>query len=78
MNLSRVQQKGDKGLSQEYEKDRTIQHKKRKATLPKIASPAMMDICEAECLYETSPVDMEEGVNDIKDDKNEKIMMEKR
>ena len=58
--------------SQEYDKDRTVQHKKRKATLPHIASPAMMDICEAEFPDDTSPVDMEEGVNDRKDDKNEK------
>ena len=71
MNLHRVQQKGDKGLSQEYEKDRTVQHKKRKATLPKIAYPDMMDICEAEFQDDTSPVDMEEGVNDVKYDKNE-------
>ena len=28
---------------------------------------------EAECPDETSPVEMEEGVSDIKDDKNEKI-----
>ena len=47
MNLHKVQQKVEKGLSQEYEKDRTVQHKKRKATLPKIASPNMKDICEA-------------------------------
>ena len=32
--------------SQEYYKDRTVQHKKRKTTLPKIASPDMMDTCE--------------------------------
>ena len=32
----------------------------------------------AECLYETCPDDMEEGVNDRKDDKNEKIMGKKR
>ena len=42
-----VQRKGDKGLSQEYEKDRTVQHKNSKETLPKITSPAIMDICEA-------------------------------
>ena len=32
----------------------------------------MMRGKEAECPDDTSPVDMEEGVNDIKDDKNEK------
>ena len=31
----------------------------------------MMDICEAEFQDDTSPVDMEEGVNDVKYDKNE-------
>ena len=50
MNLHRIQQKGYKLFSQEYEKYRTVQQKNRKATLPKIASPAMMDICEAEFL----------------------------
>ena len=34
MNLLRVPKKGDKGLSYEYEKDKTVQYKKRKATLP--------------------------------------------
>ena len=57
-------------LSQEYEKDRTVQHNKRKATHHKITSPAMMDICEAEWPYDASLIDMKEGVNDRKDDKN--------
>ena len=48
MNLNRVQQKGDKGFPQKYEKYRTVQHKKRKATLPRITSPDIMDIREAE------------------------------
>ena len=65
-----VQRKGDKGLSQEYEKARTVQHKKRKATLLKITYLSMMDICESECSDDTSPVDMGEGVNDRKYDKN--------
>ena len=56
-------------LSQEYEKDRTVQHKNMKATLPNIASPAMMDICEAEFPDDTSTIEMDEGVNDRKDDK---------
>ena len=46
MNLQRVQKKGEILSSQEYDKDRTVQHKKRKATLTNIASPAMMDTCE--------------------------------
>ena len=33
---------------------------------------------EAECLYETSPIDMEERVSARKDDKNEKTMRKKR
>ena len=78
MNLHRVQQKEEKWLSQEYEKDRTVQHKKMKAALPKIASTAMMDICEAECPDDISPIEMEEGVNDIKDYKNKKNCWGKR
>ena len=78
MNLHRVQQKGDKGLSQEYEKDRTVQHKKRKATLPKIASPAMMDTCETEFSDDSSPMDEEGGVSDRNDDKNKNIMKTKK
>ena len=71
--------------SQKYDKDRTVQHKKRKTTLPKIVSPAMMGTCEedyrnkkydeekeVECPDDTSTVDMEEGVKYRKDDSNEK------
>ena len=36
-----------------------------------------MDICEAEFLDDTSPIDMEEGVNDIKYDQNFKYHKEK-
>ena len=64
-------------LSQEYDKDRTVQHKRRKSTLPKIASPAMMNIYEAECPDDTSPIEMEGGENDRKDDRNEKNYEEK-
>ena len=78
MNLHSIQQKLDKGLSKEYEKDRTVQHKKRRETLPKIASPAMMDICDAEFPDETSTVDMEEGVSNRKDNKNEKKMLREK
>ena len=59
-------------MSQEYEKYRTVQHKKRKAKLPNIAYAAMMDICEAECSYDTSPVEMKEDVSDRKDEKIKK------
>ena len=54
-----IQQKGDRGLSKKYEKDRTVQQKKSKATLPRIAYPDMMDIFDSECPDDTSPVDME-------------------
>ena len=46
MNLHRVQKKGEELSSQEYDKDRTVQYKKMKATIPKITSPDIMDICE--------------------------------
>ena len=76
--------------SQEYDKDRTVQQKKRKSAFPKIASPSMMDTCEddgknkkfdeekeAEFPDDTSTVDMEEGVNYRKDDSDEKNDKEK-
>ena len=42
----------------------------RKATLPKIASPAKMNTSEAEFSDDTSPIEKKEGVNDRKYDKN--------
>ena len=77
MDLDRVQKKGKKWSSQEYDKDITVQHKKRKGTLPKIASPAKMNKSEAELSDETSHIEKEEGVNDRKDDKNKKHFEEK-
>ena len=71
-NLHRVPKKGENLSSQEYDKDRKVQHKKRKATLPNITSTAKMNASEAEFSDETSPIDKEEGVNDRKYDKNEK------
>ena len=53
--------------SQEYDKDRTVQPKKRKATLPNITYPA-----KAEFSDDTSTIEKEEGVNDRKDDNNKK------
>ena len=52
-------------MSQEYEKDKTVQYKSRKETLPNITSPAMMDICEVkdECPDGKSPVVVEYCVN---------------
>ena len=60
MNLHKVKQKGDKGLSKKNEKGRTFQHKKRQATLSRIASSDIIDKWEAEF------------PDDTKDDKNEK------
>ena len=70
MNLHKVPKKGEILSSQEYDKDRTVQHKNRKAKLPKIVSPDIMDICEAEFSDGTSPIENEEGVNYRKYDKN--------
>ena len=52
--------KGEEWTSQEYEKYRTVQYKKRKAKLSKITSPAMMAIFEVidECTDDTYPVDV--------------------
>ena len=62
-------------MSQEYEKDRTVQYKKRKATLPKITSPDMRDICEIrdECPDGTSTVVMEDCVNNNLDETHREI-----
>ena len=52
-------------MSQEYEKDKTVQYKSRKETLPKITSPAMMGICEVRDKFPdgTSPDVMEDFLN---------------
>ena len=57
---------------QEYEKDRTVSHKNRKVTLPKIASPDKMDTSEAELSDDNYPIEKEEAVNYRKDDRNKK------
>ena len=44
--MHRVKRKGENFSSQKYDKDRTVQHKKSKTTIPNIATPAMMDKCE--------------------------------
>ena len=64
-------------MSQEYEIYSKFQHKKRKATPPKIAFPDLMDICEAEYPDDTSPVEMEEDVSYRKHDNNEKMMVKR-
>ena len=65
-------------MSQKYLKDKTVQQRKGKEKISKIASPAMMDICEVECPGDNSPVEMKEGVNNRKYDKNLKMTREKR
>ena len=60
--------------SQEYDKDRTVQQKKRKGTLPRIASPAKTNTSEAEFSDENSTIEKEEDVNNRKDDKNKNTM----
>ena len=70
MKLDRVQKKGENFPSQEYDKDRIVQYKKRKATLPRIAFPAKMNTSEEELSVDTYPIEQEESANDIKDDKN--------
>ena len=62
---------------QEYEKDRIVQHTNRKATLPNIAPPSKMNKSEAEFSDYTSPIEMEEVVNDRKDNKNKKYDRDK-
>ena len=56
--------------SQEYDKDRTVQHRKRKATLPRIASPDKINTSEEELSDDTYTIEKEEGVNYRKDDKD--------
>ena len=70
--MYRVQNKGETFSSREYYKDRTVQHKERKVTLPKLASPAKINPSDAEFSDYTSPIEKEEGINDRKDDKNRK------
>ena len=51
--------------SQQYDKDRTVKYKNRKATLPNIISPDVVATCEVRDEYpdESSPVLMEYCVN---------------
>ena len=86
--------KKDKGLSQEYEKDRTVKQKRRKRTPPRSHLQLWWiyvrhndqrtllllrwrkvnndEKKEAEYPNDNYPVDIEEGVSDRKDDKNER------
>ena len=70
INLERLKNKGEKWTPYEHDKDRAIQHKKRKGTLPKIASPAKKNTSDAELSDDTSPIEDENGINDRKDGKN--------
>ena len=76
--LHRLQKKGEIFSSQEYNKDRTVQYTKRKASLPNITFPAIIDTCEAEFSDDMSPIEKKEGVNDRKDDKNKKYEEKKK
>ena len=69
MNLHGVKKRSNLS-SQEYDKDRTVQQKKSKATLPKIVSPSKMNTSEAEFSDDTSPIEKEEFVNYRKDNKD--------
>ena len=53
--------------SHEHDKDRAIQHKKRKSTPPTIASPAKKNTGDAEFSDDTYPIEKEKVVNDRKD-----------
>ena len=56
--------------SHEHDKDRTVQHKKRKGTLPKIAYPDKKNTSDTEFSDDTSHIEKEKVVNDIKYGKN--------
>ena len=76
-NLERVQNEGKFLSSHEHDKDRTVQHTKKKGTLPKIASPAKKNISDAEFSDDTFPIKKENGVNDRKYDKNKECNEDK-
>ena len=59
INLDRVQKEREKLSSEEYDKDRIVQKKKRKVKLPNIASPAKMNTSDTEFSDDTSPIDKE-------------------
>ena len=60
--------------SRENGKDRTVQHKKSKGPLPRIASPAKKNTSDPELSDYTYPIEKEKGVNDRKYDKNKNVM----
>ena len=63
--------------SHEHDKDRSIQHKKRKVTLPKIASPTKKNTSDTEFSDDTYPIEYEKCVNYRKDGKKKKNCEEK-
>ena len=62
----------EKMTSREHDKDRAIQHKKRRGTLPKIEFPDKKITSDAEFSDDTSPIQDEKGINYRKDVKNKK------
>ena len=77
INLKRVRNKGENLSSHEHDKDRTVQHTKRKVTLPNIVSPAKKNTSDTEFSDDTSSIEKEKAVNDRKDDKNKKYNEDK-
>ena len=75
MELHRVQKKWEELSSQEYDKYRTVQYKKRKATLPKITIPAVVEICDVRDKYpdDSYQVVMEDCVNNNLDETHRDI-----
>ena len=63
INLERLQNKGEKLTSPEHDKDRAIQHEKRKGALPKIAFPAKNITSDAELSDDPSTIEDEKGTN---------------
>ena len=68
--MERVQKKEETLSSHEHDKDITVQHKKRKGTLRKIAYPANNNKSDAEFSDDNSPIGEEKCVHDRKDGKN--------
>ena len=60
---------------QENDKDRTVQYKRSKTTLPKITSPAVVETCEVgdEYIDESYPVVMKDYLNNKLDETHKDI-----
>ena len=57
INLDRVKKIGEIFSSCEYDQNRTVKQKKRKGTLPNIASPAENNTSDAELSDDTSLIE---------------------